>query len=382
MKTSILFFVNSRVRGGVEEVVLSLARGLDRRGYDTHLAAPPALLAAFRPEVEGSGIRLFPVAISSWRQIGEMRRFAEYLRRQRIALVNSHLFYSTLFAAPLARLAGVPIVIETTHGPEAWRQGWFKRSGIVDRWIERLVTANIAVSEANRRYLVRQKRYPAHKVHVIPNGRDLAKFARADESQVSALRTRLGIGESDRVILSVGRLEPQKDPLCLIEAFARVTTTFAAARLILVGDGSLRPRLEEFVAGRGLRSRVLFCGFQPDVTAFYHLAEIVALTSLYEGMPLVAIEAGAAARPLVATAVDGTTEVVEHGRTGCLVPPQDPQAVADAVCRLLADPQEAARMGWAAKERIQRYFSFERQLQDTIALFERYLGRQRGRQAA
>ncbi len=382
MSARVMLFVNSQVRGGVEEVVLSLALGLARQGYAIHLAAPAALLAGFARELEGSRIRQLAVSFSSWRQVNELRRFAAYLRQQRIALVNSHLFRSTFFAAPLARLAGVPVVIETTHGPEAWRRGWFKRSGIVDRWIERLVTANIAVSEANRRYLVEQKRYPAHKIHVVPNGRDLARFAPPAESELRALRDRFGIAAHDRVLLAVGRLEPQKDPECLLEAFTRVTAEFPAARLLVAGDGSLRPHLEELAARNGLAGKVIFAGFQPNAAAIYHIAEMVVLTSRYEGMPLVAIEAGAAGRPIVATAVDGTVEVVEHGRTGWLVPPRNPAAAAEAACRLLADPEQALRMGQAARQRIQRHFSFERQLADTIAIFENYLGRHGRRQAA
>lgn len=382
MSTPVLLYVNSAVRGGVEEVVLSLAVGLDRRGYATHLAAPAALLAGFGPALERSRVRRFPVAISSWRQVDAMGRFVAYLRRHRIALVNSHMFRTTLFAAPLARLAGTPVVIETTHGPEAWRRGWFKRSGIVDRWVERLVTANIAVSEANRRYLVEQKRYPAHKIHVVPNGRDLARFATVTDGEVQTLRARLGIASEDRVLVTVGRLEPQKDPLCLLEAFARIVAQFPATRLVLAGEGSLRSSLEEFVTSKGLNRRVIFAGFQPEVAAFYRIAEIVVLTSLYEGMPLVAIEAGAAGRPLVATAVDGTVEVVEDCGTGLLVPPRDPAAVAQAVCRLLGRPDEARRMGQAARQKVQRQFSLERQLEDTVAVFEHYLGRRGGRCAA
>lgn len=382
MSLPVLLFVNSQVRGGVEEVVLSLALGLDRMGYAAHLAAPAALLAGFDTELQRSRIRRFPIQFSSWRQVSELHRFAAYLREQRIAVVNSHLFRSTFFAAPLARLAGVPVVIETTHGPEAWRRGWFKRSGVVDRWIERLVTANIAVSEANRRYLVEQKGYPARKIHVVPNGRDLSKFAGVTEAEVRALRTHFGIHEQDRVILAVGRLEPQKDPLCALEAFAHVVTQFPTARLLLAGNGSLLPQLEEVARRKGLTRQVVFAGFRSDVAALYQMAEIVVLTSLYEGMPLVTIEAGAAGKPVVATAVDGTVEVVEHGRTGWLVPPRDPAAVADALCRLLADREQSRRMGYAAQQRVQRHFSFERQLEQTVAVFENYLRRYDGRRAA
>jgi len=378
----ILLFVNSQVRGGVEEVVLSLAKGLDSRGFETHLAAPAVLLEAWSRELAGSRIRRVPACFSSWRQAAEFKRFGRYLRDNGIRLVNTHLFRSTLFAAPVARLYGVPVVIETTHGPEAWRRGWLKRSCIVDRWVERLVTANIAVSEANRRYLIEQKRYPAEKIHVVPNGRDLGRFARASVREADAFRARFGLEARHRVLLAVGRLEPQKDPVTLLRAFRIVAQRFPEARLLLAGDGSLRPQLEALAQEYELADRIVFAGFQENIVPCYQLAEIVVLSSLYEGMPLVAIEAGAAGRPIVATAVDGTAEVVEQGRTGCLVPAGNAEALAAAVCSLLAEPDRGRQMGEAARERVNRLFSFEQQLDETVRIFTHYLGGSLRRQAA
>jgi len=378
----ILLFVNSQVRGGVEEVVVSLARGLDSRGFETHLAAPAPLLQAWSKELASSRVRPFAIGLSGWRETSELKRLGRYLRLNKIRLLNTHLFRSTLFAAPVARLCGVPVVIETTHGPEAWRRGWFKRSCIVDRWVERLVTANIAVSEANRRYLIEHKRYPPEKIHVVPNGRELAKFARASAPEVEALRSRFGIEPHHRVVLAVGRLEPQKDPVTLLCAFRSVAQRFPEARLLFVGDGSMRPRLEKFAQQHELADRVVFAGFQENIVPCYHLAEIVVLSSLYEGMPLVAIEAGAAARPIVATEVDGTAEVVEDGSTGWLVPAGDAEAFATAVCNLLAEPDQGRRMGQAAQQRVNRLFSFERQLDETVRIFMHCLGSSLRRRAA
>ena len=382
MSVPILLFVNSQVRGGVEEVVLSLAKGLDSRGFETHLAAPAALLEAWNKELASSGVRRFAACFSSWRQAAELMRFGRYLRNNGIRLVNTHLFRSTFFAAPAARLYGVPVVIETTHGPEAWRRGWFRRSCIVDRWIERLVTANIAVSEANRRYLVQHKRYPPEKIHVVPNGRDLAAFSRINPAGLNDLRSRFGIEPRHRVLLAVGRLEPQKDPVTLLRAFRTVAQRFPEARLLFAGDGSLRPQLEALAHEYQLAERIVFAGFQENVVPCYHLAEIVVLPSLYEGMPLVAIEAGAAGRPIVATEVDGTAEVVEHARTGWLVPAGDVEALAAALCGLLAEPEQGRQMGQAAQQRVNRLFTFERQLDETVRIFMHYLGGTLRRQAA
>ncbi len=294
-----------------------------------------------------------------------MLGLVRYLRQERIQIVNSHLFRATLFAAPLARLAGVPAVIETTHGPESWRRSWWKRSFIIDRVIERFVAANIAVSEANREYLVRQKRYPARKIAVIPNGRDLALYAAVPDRELCRLRERYGLSREDRVITAVARLEPQKGHRYLLAALPAILRRFPDVKLLLIGDGSLRPELERMAADLKIRENVIFAGFVSPAAPYYFLAEFIVLPSLYEGMPLVAIEAGAAGKAIVATDVDGTREVVQPGLTGLLVRPADADALADAVGRLLAEPEVALRMGGAAQQRVREDFTIEGQVSRT-----------------
>lgn len=365
----ILFFSNSTVRAGVEEVILALVKGLDRREFDVHLAAPRQLLESFQPDLDGCPVKTLAIRLDSWRKWGEILRFLRYLRRERIQIVNSHLFWATLFAAPLARLAGVPVVVETTHGPEAWRRSWWKRKCWLDRVIEVFVSANIAVSEANREYLITYKRYPARKIRVVPNGRDLAKYTAAPESTLQQLRRQFGLSSADRVLAVVGRLEEQKGHRDLLEALPELVRRFPRLKVILVGEGSLRQTLERSVIAAGLPESVVFAGFSREVAAFYRLAEFVVLPSLYEGLPLVAIEAGAAQRALVATAVDGTREVIVSGQTGLLVPPHSPASLGQAVAQLLENPRLARQMGQAGRARVEQLFSLETQLQKTAQIY-------------
>jgi L-malate glycosyltransferase len=368
----ILFFLNSAVHGGVEEVVLSLLKGLPRDRFEPHLAAPPALLDAFAKHLEPLNVTTLPIELRSWKQWREIRMLFAYLRRHRIEIVNSHLFYATCFAAPIARLAGVPCVIETTHGPESWRSSWWKKRCFVDRRIELFVSLNIAVSEANRRYLELTKRYPVRKLRVVPNGRDLSQYMEAPAEHVRQLRRHLGIDPNDRVAVVIGRLEEQKGHRYLIEALPTVTAAHPDFRVVLVGEGSLRPELQGRVTALGLEGNVIFAGHRTGVALFYSLAEFVILPSLYEGMPLVAIEAAAAGRALIATAVDGTMEVVVPGVTGVLVPQQSVEALAEAIQDLLENPLKAQALGRAARHRAERLFSVERQVEETSRLFEEF----------
>ena len=368
----ILFFLNSGVHGGVEEVVLSLLKGLPRDRFEPYLAAPPSLLEAFAKPLEPLNVTTLPIELRSWRQWREIRMLFAYLRRHRIEIVNSHLFYATCFAAPIARLAGVPCVVETTHGPELWRSSWWKKGCFVDRCVELFVSLNIAVSEANRKYLERTKRYPVRKLRVVPNGRDLSQYTEAPEEHVRQLRRHLGIGANNKVAVVIGRLEEQKGHRYLIDALPDVTAERPDFRVVFVGEGSLRRKLQDRVMALGLEGNVIFAGHRADVALFYALADFVILPSLYEGMPLVAIEAAAAGRALIATAADGTTEVVVPGVTGVLVPKQSVEALTEAIHDLLDSPLKAQALGRAARRRAETLFSVERQVEETGRLFEEF----------
>lgn len=366
----ILFFLNSGVHGGVEEVVLSLLKHLPRDRFEPYLAAPPSLLEAFAKPLEPLNVTTLPIELRSWRQWREIRLLFAYLRRHRIEIVNSHLFYATCFAAPIARLAGVPCVVETTHGPESWRSSWWKKGCFVDRCVELFVSVNIAVSEANRKYLERTKRYPVRKLRVVPNGRDLSQYTEAPEEHVRQLRRHLGIEANNKVAVVIGRLEEQKGHRYLIDALPDVTAERPDFRVVFVGEGSLRRKLQDRVTALGLECNVIFAGHRADVALFYALADFVILPSLYEGMPLVAIEAAAAGRALIATAADGTTEVVVPGVTGVLVPKQSVEALTEAIHDLLDNPLKAQALGRAARRRAETLFSVERQVEETGRLFE------------
>src|ERR671923_921037 len=320
-RVSILFALTQPVRGGVEEVVLALARRLDPREFRLALAAPAPLLEAFAPDLAGVAIETEAVEFESWRRRDQIARLSAFIARVRPDIVNAHLFRSTAVAAPLARWHGARVV-ETYHGREGWRQGLVRGSFLPDRLVARAVDRVIAVSEAARTFLVRRKGYPARKITVIPNGRDLSVFRPGVARD--AARKELGLDRTVPLVGVIGRLEMQKGHRYLLDAWPSVVAEFPDVRLLLVGEGTLRGALEARARALGVADSLIFAGLRADVPRMLDAMDIVVLPSLYEGMPLTAIEGSAMARPVVATAVDGTPEVIRDGRTGRLVPPADP----------------------------------------------------------
>jgi glycosyltransferase involved in cell wall biosynthesis len=183
------------------------------------------------------------------------------------------------------------------------------------------------------------------------------------------VRRALGIDPGAPLVGVVGRLEPQKGHAYLLEAWADVRRAAPGARLLVVGDGSLRADLEARALAPALRGSVVFTGFRADVPRVLATLDVLTLPSLYEGMPLTAIEASAMALPVVATAVDGTPEVVRDGETGCLVPPADPPALAHALRALLADPARARSMGRAGRAHVLARFDLDAQVEATARVY-------------
>jgi glycosyltransferase involved in cell wall biosynthesis len=367
-RTRVLFVLTSAVRGGVEEVVLSLLRRLDRREFAVALAAPGRLLAAVRPDLEGVEIETAAVAAHSWLAVRDVATLARLIREFRPDVVNPHLFRSTLVAAPLARALGVGRVVETYHGREAWRRGPLKGRFVVDRVVTRCVHRIIAVSAAARDFLVQAKGIPPDKVVVVPNGRDLSRFQPGRGG--ASVRSELGLRPDQPVLGIVGRLEPQKGHAVALRALRRVVDARPDVTLVIAGDGSLRDSLQRLTEELGLGRHVLFVGYRSDVPSVLDAVDVLVLPSFYEGMPLTAIEAMAMARPVVATRVDGTGEVVEDGITGRLVPVGDTEALGDAVLSLLMHPELAKSYGSAGRQRAIDHFDVATQVARTASLYK------------
>src|SRR5882724_11746804 len=367
-RVSVLFALTSPVRGGIEEVVLALARRLDPREFRLALAAPAPLLEAFAPDLKGVAIETLAVQAESWRRRDEVGKLSAFIERFRPDVVNAHLFRSAVVAAPLARWHGARVV-ETYHGREGWRRGLIGGSFLADRLVARFVDRVIAVSEAARAFLIAGKGYDTRKIVVVPNGRDLSVFRPGAGGD--AVRKELGIDRATPLVGVLGRLEEQKGHVYLLEAWPSVLAEFPDARLLLVGDGSLRGALERRVNELGIGPAVLFAGFRSDAP---RVLDVLALPSLYEGMPLTAIEASAMAKPVVATAVDGTPEVIREGRTGRLVPPREPAALSRALRALLRDPLAAQRMGRAGRDLVLNRFDLTRQVDATARVYRETAG--------
>ncbi|MGK5114795.1 MULTISPECIES: glycosyltransferase family 4 protein [unclassified Geodermatophilus] len=262
----------------------------------------------------------------------------------------------------LARRAGCPVVVQTQHLPylvahPRKRRAYHAGIEAVDRLI--------AVSEGLRRTYQRIGVAPG-RFTTVPNG--VAPLR--ERLGRDAARAALGLDPAQPVVLTVGRLTHMKGQWHLVDAVPGLLARFPDLAVVLVGDGPLREALEKRAAALGVRNAVRFPGHRPDARQLLAAADVFALPSRHEGMPLVALEAMEAGLPVVATRVIGTEEVVVDGVTGALVRPDDPAALGAALERLLADPSLRRRQGAAGRCRYLAGFTRDRMAADTAAVYE------------
>jgi glycosyltransferase involved in cell wall biosynthesis len=371
-RVSVLHFTNSWVRGGVEQHVVTLLRGLERKFFRLHLVCGPEIAESMRNDLPAD-VEVLPLALRKPPDLAAAYRLAQMLRERRVDILHSHLFFGSRVASPIGWLCQIPLVIETPHVREGWRHGAFKSKYVVDRCCGWFVDRYIAVSHANAAYLKETKSLPASKVVVVQNGCDVKRFSGSTETDLTLKRS-LGFQDDDQVLLVPGRLEPQKGHSVLLRALPEIRREFPAIRVICVGDGALRQQLEAQVSESGLQDSVRFVGFQSNMEDWFALGDITVLPSFFEGLPLVAIESLAACRPVVATAVDGTPEVIVKGKTGITVPPGDPASLAEAILQLLRDPKLRFRLGRQGRQFVLDQFTEEQQIQRTQELYLSALG--------
>jgi glycosyltransferase involved in cell wall biosynthesis len=328
-------------------------------------------------EREGCRVQVVEELGPDIRPLADARALAELVRIVRgfrPHIVHTHTAKAG-FVGRLAALVGQrprPLILHTYHGHVL--EGYFGPARtLLFRTLERGMARGsdrlIGVSRATVDDLVRLRVAPRKRFAVIPIGLDLDGFLAATRETGARFRAEVGAGTDEVLLACVGRLVPIKRVDVLIRAVALARREGAPLRLAIVGDGESRAELEALAGSLGLAEHVVFCGYLPDVTTVAAAADVAVLSSDNEGTPVSLIEAAAAARPAVATAVGGVPDVVEHGVTGILVPPGDQRSMADALAQVAGDSPLRERMGAAAREHVRERFSSERLIDDVERLY-------------
>jgi len=349
--------------GGSEKHVIQLAAGLRERGQDARIAC------LFREgplagEAHEKKIPLICLNLSYRWGMGTFARIAGWIRSNPMDILHTYLFGFHLFAGLPARLLKVPILVssrrEIPHW-QKWRHQWVENAG--NLFVDRVV----ACSKAVENWTLQKERIPRRKVLTLYNGVDRSRF---DSSRVSsAIRRDFHIPPEAPLIGTVANMAIEKGYPYLLEAARSILEKCPEAWFLFVGFGPLEQKIKTQAQRITGHRQIIFAGARTDIPDLLGAMDIFILASVVEGFPNVLLEALAMAKPVVATRVGGVPELIESGQNGILIPPQNGNALSEAVLSLLKAPERAKAMGQRGEEKIRKNFTLERMLDQYEALY-------------
>ena len=350
--------------GGAQEHVFNLVTRIDRKRYDVSVLSLSNGPAVRR--LERTGI---PVCVlDEMDDAAAIEAVAAHLAAVRADVVHNHMYRAEVVGTQAAWLLAAtgrprPFVIGTVHSSRIRSEA--------DRELVAELTPRmdhlIAVSRAIVRKIEDEGRSGA-PVSLIYNGVDLARYAEPDIC--GTLHSEFPIPPTSPIVGVVARLEPEKGHPTLLEAWPRVLASVPNAHLLIVGEGSQREALEAQATQAGIAASVTFTGRRDDVPAVTAALDVAVLPSYREAQGLSILEAMALSRPVVASAVGGIPEMIDHGRTGLLVPPHDPDTLAASITRLLADHPYADTLARAGRDLVHERFCVELMVRAVESIYD------------
>lgn len=349
-----------------------LARWHDRTRYQMYFATLNPMAGWLREYMEAQGVTCFSCdALRRIEYPWAMLRLARFLRRERIDILHTHLFEPSVIGLLAGGLAGTKTRVLTRHYSDYHtriNKKWHLR---LDQLCTRLSDGVIAVSDHTAEHLIEVEKAPRSKVHTVLNGIDFDRVKLSDSDAPKHVRREFN-AEDAHLLVILARLHPEKGHTYLFRALPEVQgRTKKPIKLIVAGAGPFDKAYREEVKKLGCADAVEFVGYRNDSPDLMAAADLVVLPSLAEAFGLVLTEALYLGVPVVATRVGGIPEIVEHGVNGLLVPPADSRALADAIVKLLEDPQRRKEMAGAGRGKIEDRFNFEAMVRAYEQIYDR-----------
>ena len=365
----VAYFIDHLRTGGAQKHLVELLRGLDRRRFAASVWTERTG-GELVGEVERLGIRVRSLdvqkSLTEGRSLVDLMQLAHTLHREDVHIAHGYLYAGNIIGALAGLLGGVPVRIVSKRSLDSYRS---RAKLLACRLGNRLADRVTVNARAVGAFVEREEGCAPGKMVVIPNGVDFSRFQLPSHGAKEAL----GLSPRDRVVGTVGRLTWKKAPECLLAAAQIILQEEPKARFLIVGDGPLRPQVEQQAKALGIHSRCIFTGTVSDVLPFLRASDVFVLSSVIEGMANALLEALACGTPAVVTDAGGNGEVVQHGKTGFVVPRNDPQGLAEATLRLLREPALAGHMGEVGMQDMVERYSLPHMVQSIESLYDKLL---------
>lgn len=362
--------------GGISQHLWTLAPHLERSGFRVEVVVLGG--GILLQQARERGIRASAVPKRGRGDLLAIARLSSLLRRRRPTLVHTHTLSTNFYGRFAALMAGVPRIVTTVHSFMGELRRYDPRGRLGNRllfWqnqrMNRFADRLVAISAGVRQWLL-DAGVPAHKIRLIRCGIDLGE-AGGWASERKEARRLLGLGSDDWVIGNVARAHPVKDQAGLLEAAIPLLRGEPSAKLVIIGDGPERRRLQSRARSSGVEGQIVVAGELPNAREIMPAFDVFALSSRLEGIPLSLVEAMAAERPVVATRVGGVPELVVDGVSGLLVPPGSPEQLRAALARIRADGDLASRLGLAGRRTVEQTYDARRMGEATADMYRELL---------
>jgi len=374
-KIKVLHLITLSVVGGAQDNTFCTAELHDRTRFDVHLACNPDGTWLERAKKSADAFHSIPTLVTPIHPLKDFRALValvRLLRRERFDLVHTHTAKAGFLGRLACWMARVPTVVHTYHAfPfHDFMAGWRQRLFIaLERLVCPLTNFFVTLSDRDRELAHRLKILRAEDAETVYTGISFDKLDAAAPPHLT--RAELNIPEDWKVVMTAGRLEPQKAPHLLVEAFRQVVAEHPKTLLLLAGEGELRPLVEERIAALGLREHVRLLGVRDDVPDLLRIADVFAFSSLWEAMGRALVEAMLLGRAVVAPAIYGIPEIVHHEETGLLYEVGKVEQLAAGVSRLLKHPEERERFGANARRLTRQRFDLNQMVWQIENIYER-----------
>mgnify|MGYP001607633897 CR=1 FL=1 len=358
----------SSAYGGGERYLELLCDRLDRARYRALLICPEP--GPFVGRMKERGVETHLIHLAPLFNLLALWRLTRLLARERVTILQTHGARANFYGRIAGRLAGVPVIISTVHNS---LKDYEVRS--LRRWLYTfllrltlpLVHRIICVSDANRWDLIDECSAAETKTRTVYNGVDPSAFPSQPHRQ--KVRQEFGITQGP-LLVTIARLTEQKGHRYLLQTLPCLIESWPQLCCVFVGEGELRDQLHRLAVELAVERACRFVGVREDIADILAAADLFVLPSLSEGFPFVLLEALAMGCPVVASRVNGVPELIEDHKTGLLVPPRDPQALAAAIREVLSDPAAASKMGAEGRAVVQERFTVDQMIANTTAIFD------------
>jgi len=372
MRIKILFIIdNFYLGGGAEKQLFYKAKLLDKSIFDVSICSLGLLMDNYKDSLEAEGIKVFSCPQKGFLDLRCLKNLFFLLKKLNPDIVETILFTADTYGRITAILKKIPIIITSVRNLDIWKK---KHHIFVDKILAKKTTHFVVNAKIIGEYIIKKLNIKSDKISVIYNGVDIERFQKRPPPL--DLYKKLNIEKDKKIIINVGRFSPQKDHDTLIKAVDIILRKRKDVILILISEGMKESKFPQLIKEMGLYPYIKIQQPTENIQEFYNLSNVAVLTSLYEGCSNFILESMASQLPVVATSVGGNTELVVDEKTGFLVPPKEPQKIAQKLLFLLDNPDIAQRFGYEARRIIEENFHIQKTLKEYqnlyISLYKKY----------